>query len=254
MNWFVFTVATCLLWLPNSSFAFSKKAPLTKEQKRYGAQVNSMIENQILKRGVKDSRVLKAMSTTPRHEFVPQDLAHQAYSDGPLPIGFKQTISQPYIVAAMTEAAQLKAKSKVLEIGTGSGYQAAVLSGLVKDVYTIEILQGLATQAKEKLVELGYRNIHTRIGDGYKGWTEEAPFDAIIVTAAPNHIPPALKEQLKVGGRLIIPVGESFQKLLRITKIKTKKGIEYKQESLLPVRFVPMTGEADQQISQEDNL
>jgi protein-L-isoaspartate(D-aspartate) O-methyltransferase len=200
-----------------------------------------MVSAQIEAEGVRDARVLAAMRKIPRHLFVPRELASNAYGDHPLPIGHGQTISQPFIVAFMTEAAQLTPQSKVLEIGTGSGYQAAVLGELAGQVYTIEIVEPLAKQSAKLLKELGYKNIFVRHGDGYKGWPDQAPFDAIIVTAAPEEIPPALIEQLKVGGRMLIPVGslEQGQGLFRITK--TEQGI--KKEQFYPVRFVPMVKE-----------
>ena len=200
-----------------------------------------MVATQIVARGISDSLVIRAMRTVPRHEFVPERLRMLAYSDGPLPIGEDQTISQPYIVAFMTEALKLTPHDKVLEIGTGSGYQAAVLAEIVDSVFTIEIIESLGKSAESRLQALGYDNISVRIGDGYQGWRENAPFDAIIVTAAPDHIPQPLIDQLKVGGRLVIPVGSAFQELVRITK--TREGTI--QEDLLPVRFVPMTGEAE---------
>jgi protein-L-isoaspartate(D-aspartate) O-methyltransferase len=200
-----------------------------------------MVEKQIRARGVKDPAVLDAMMQVERHHFVPQGLETAAYNDNPLSIGDGQTISQPYIVALMTELAGVHKKSKVLEIGTGSGYQAAVLSVLADQVFTIEIIENLGNQAKQKLNALGYDNVHVRIGDGYKGWPDEAPFDAIVVTAAPDHIPQPLVDQLKIGGKLIIPVGDYYQDLAVITK--TQKGIQ--QEKIIPVRFVPMTGEAE---------
>ena len=195
-----------------------------------------MIEEQIISRNITDKNVLKAMLSVDRKEFVPKELQSSAWNDSPLPIGYGQTISQPYIVALMTEAAELDATSKVLEIGTGSGYQTAILAEICKEVYTIEIVKELGDLAKKHLAELGYNNIHVKVGDGYKGWSEQGPFDAIIVTAAPDKLPTALVEQLKENGRLIIPVGELSQELLRVTR--TKDGL--KQESLLPVRFVPM--------------
>ncbi|MCD6336019.1 MAG: protein-L-isoaspartate(D-aspartate) O-methyltransferase, partial [Candidatus Latescibacteria bacterium] len=164
----------------------------------------------------------------------------QAYADHPLPIGLNQTISQPYIVAYMTEALALRGGEKVLEIGTGSGYQAAVLAEIADSVFSIEILKPLADRASEQLSALGYKNVHVRCGDGYQGWPEHAPFDAIIVTAAPDHIPQPLKDQLKIGGRLIIPVGARYQELLLITRTEQR----FEEKRLLPVRFVPMTGEA----------
>ena len=195
-----------------------------------------MVENQLKARGVKDKRVLETMGKVPRHLFVPEIRRANAYKDSPLLIGYGQTISQPYIVAYMTEAALLRPGDKVLEIGTGSGYQAAVLAKIVDKVYTIEIVKPLAEESAKKLKELGYNNIFPRYGDGYKGWPEEAPFDAIVVTAAPPQIPQELVNQLKVGGRMVIPVGAFYQELIRITK--TKAGIE--KEILIPVRFVPM--------------
>jgi protein-L-isoaspartate(D-aspartate) O-methyltransferase len=199
-----------------------------------------MVKHHIRSRGVVDPRVLETMVEVPRHLFVPETIRHRAYDDRSLPIGKEQTISQPYIVAFMTEKLKLKPDHKVLEIGTGSGYQAAVLAELAREVYTIEIISSLGKRSRALLESLGYENIHFRIGDGYQGWREAAPFDAVIVTAAPDHLPPALVEQLKPGGRLIIPVGGFYQELILVTK--TDKGVEKK--SVLPVVFVPMTGEA----------
>ena len=189
-----------------------------------------------------DTKVLQAINTVPRHKFVDPDTIEQAYQNNPLPIGYGQTISQPYIVAIMTDLLKLSASDTVLEIGTGSGYQAAVLSELVRQVYSIEIISPLGEQARLRFKELGYTNISTKIGDGYYGWQEHAPFDAIIVTAAASHIPHALIEQLKTGGRMIIPVGGNFmvQQLLLITK-NTDGQLQTQQ--ILPVRFVPLTGE-----------
>jgi protein-L-isoaspartate(D-aspartate) O-methyltransferase len=202
----------------------------------YMEQRRQMVREQIEKRGISDQEVLEAMGKVPRHLFVPQVHREASYEDHPLPIGYDQTISQPYIVAYMTQAALLRPEDKVLEIGTGSGYQAAVLAEIVEKVYSIEILPPLAEEAEARLKDLGYENIFIRCGDGYQGWPEEAPFDAIIVTAAPEHIPEALVAQLKIGGRMIVPVGSVYQELIRITK--TSDGV--RQESLLPVRFVPM--------------
>ena len=199
-----------------------------------------MVETQIVTRGVRQPAVLQAMKTVPRHLFVPEPFRAQSYEDYPLPIGAQQTISQPYIVARMTELLDLTGDERVLEIGTGSGYQAAVLSRVAGEVYTIEILEPLGRQAQRILGELGYKNVHTRIGDGYQGWPEAAPFDAIVVTAAPERIPQPLLDQLKVGGRMVIPVGAFFQDLLVLTK--TPNGVDKK--NIIPVRFVPMTGEA----------
>jgi protein-L-isoaspartate(D-aspartate) O-methyltransferase len=195
-----------------------------------------MVEEQIAARGVTDPRVLAAMMKVERHLFVPAALQPVAYADEPLPVGHGQTISQPYIVAYMTEALRLGPGDRVLELGTGSGYQAAILAELVKEVYTIDLVKPLADTARERLASLGYKNIEVMCGDGYKGWPEKAPFDAIIVTAAPPEIPRELTGQLKTGGRMIVPVGSFFQELRLITR--TEKGFDGRP--LLPVRFVPM--------------
>lgn len=199
-----------------------------------------MVSEQISARGIKSQRVLEAMRRVPRHEFIPSLFQDSAYDDTPVSIGHGQTISQPYIVAFMTESLDLKPTDKVLEIGTGCGYQSAVLSELSKDVYTIEIVDALGKTAAERLKKLGYKNVHTRVGDGYRGWPEQAPFDAIMVTAAPDHIPKALVAQLAEDGRLIIPVGHDVQNLMLLTKEDGK----IVQKMLFPVKFVPMTGEA----------
>lgn len=205
---------------------------------------NKLVDESIVARGIKDPRVIAALRRVPRHEFVPADLRARAYEDTPLAIGWDQTISQPYIVAAMTEAAHVSPGAKVLEIGTGSGYQAAVLAEMGADVYSIEIVEPLAKHTHALLDRLGYTQLHLRIGDGYRGWPEAAPFDAIIVTAAPDKIPQPLIDQLRVGGRLVIPVGgtDKDQDLRMITR--NAEGVT--SESLYPVRFVPMTGEAQQ--------
>ena len=201
-----------------------------------------MVEDQIQKRGVRDPSVLSAMARVEREKFVPEQFRDMAYSDGPLPIGYKQTISQPYIVAYMTEQLQLDSNHKVLEIGTGSGYQAAILGELSDEVYTIEIIPELGKSSIDILEKLNYNNIFVRIADGYKGWPEEAPFDRIIVTAAPGKIPEKLVEQLANGGQMIIPVGESvFSQYLWIIKKDNKGNIG--KEKILPVRFVPMVKE-----------
>ncbi len=202
-----------------------------------------MVTEQIEARGVADPRVLSAMRRVPRDRFVPGWDSRQAHDDGPFPIGWGQTISQPYIVAVMTELAQLPPGAKVLEIGTGSGYQAAVLAEIAADVFSIEIVEPLGKRAEETLAALGYRNVRVRIGDGYRGWPEEAPFDAIVGTAAPPQIPRPLKEQLKVGGRLVLPVGDWAQELVVVER--TVEG--FTERSVIPVRFVPMTGEAQRQ-------
>jgi protein-L-isoaspartate(D-aspartate) O-methyltransferase len=197
-----------------------------------------MVDSQIVSRGVSNKAVIAAMQDVPRHIFASDHELTTAYQDSPLPIGFGQTISQPYIVAFMTEAAGLSSRDKVLEIGTGSAYQAAILSKIVDHVYSVEIIEELGEKAEKTLKDNGFNNISIKIGNGYLGWQEQAPFDAIIVTAAPEKVPQALLDQLKIGGRLIIPVGTVFQQLIRITK--TSDG--FKQEDLFPVRFVPMTG------------
>jgi protein-L-isoaspartate(D-aspartate) O-methyltransferase len=207
-----------------------------------------MVEKQIAARDINDPRLLQAMRTIPRHELVPPEVRRYAYADSALSIGEEQTISQPYIVAYMTEQLRLEGDERVLEIGTGSGYQAAVLAELCEEVYTIEIIPMLAKRAKTDLDRLGYKNIQFRQGDGYRGWPEEAPFDAIILTAAPGRVPEPLVEQLKVGGRMILPVGRHYQQLMLITK--DKEGV--KKSGLIPVRFVPMTGEVQQTKKKEN--
>jgi protein-L-isoaspartate(D-aspartate) O-methyltransferase len=196
-----------------------------------------MVDEQLRARDISNARVLDAMLTVPRHLFVPETQRANAYDDSPLPIGHGQTISQPYIVAFMTEALDIAPSHRVLEIGTGSGYQAAVLGTLAKDVFTIEIVPPLAERARDTLSALGYRNIHVRIGNGYLGWPEHSPYDRIMVTAAPDEVPPALLQQLKVGGLMAIPVGTVTQEL-RILR-RTVTGTETLRT--LPVRFVPMT-------------
>ena len=207
------------------------------------AKRRDMVRRQIAARGVTDARVLTAMRNVPRHWFVPAELRRLAYDDRPLPIGHKQTISQPYIVALMTEALQLTPKSRVLEIGTGSGYQAAVLSEITPHVFTIEIVEPLARRAIAAFTRHGYKTIRTRIGDGYKGWAEHAPFDAIIVTCAPDHIPPDLLAQLAPQGRMCIPVGGQFG-VQRLVVVSKNKDGSLDRKNLIPVRFVPMTGAA----------
>jgi protein-L-isoaspartate(D-aspartate) O-methyltransferase len=207
------------------------------------AERERMVERQIVARGVKDTAVLRAMRQVPRHLFVPVSYAPQAYRDGPVPIGHGQTISQPYVVAFMAEALRLRGDDRVLEVGTGSGYQTAVLAELARDVFSIEIVKPLAEQAAAKLKEQGYTHVQVRADDGYQGWPEHAPYDAILVSAAPDHIPQPLVDQLAVGGRLILPVGKKFfQSLLLIQR--TPSG--YERTTLLPVAFVPMTGEAEE--------
>ena len=199
-----------------------------------------MVRTQIERRGVRNDAVLRAMRRVPRHRFVPEALHGEAYQDCPLPIGYEQTISQPYIVALMTELLQVKRGETVLEIGAGSGYQAAILAELGCGVFTFEIVEALAERADATLRALGYTNVHVLHGDGYDGLLQHAPFDGIIVTAAPDHIPQTLVEQLKEGRRLVLPVGELSQDLYVVEK--TSSGVE--KRSIIPVRFVPMTGRA----------
>ena len=207
---------------------------------RWAAERAEMVRSQIATRDIRDPRVLEAMREVPRHRFVPLDYRDRAYLDRPLPIGLRQTISQPYIVAVMTELLRPESTDRVLEIGTGSGYQAAVISRLVAKVYTIEIVPELAERAAKTLAELGYSNVEVTSGDGYRGIPSEAPFDGILVTAAPDEIPQPLIDQLAVGGRMVIPVGNFYQQLIVVEK--TDAGI--RKRSVFPVRFVPMTGEA----------
>ena len=219
----------------------NKRDTTSTAKNDFAREREHMVNKQIQARGVTDERVLEAMRKVKRHYFVPENLRHRAYQDEPLPIGHGQTISQPYIVAYMTEQIDIDENENVLEIGTGSGYQAAILGELAKEVYTIEIVPELGERAGEVLDKLNYDNVHVKIGDGYKGWPEAAPFDAIIVTAAPDHIPQPLVDQLNVGGHMMIPVGEFSQDLILLER--TEKGIEQKRK--IPVRFVPMTGEAE---------
>ncbi len=246
---FTITSICCLLLLvpgcagerPADSFDEQRrKANLTEDE--YRRQRQRMVEEQIGARGIRNQAVLEAMKKVPRHRFVPENYRHLAYADHPLPIGRDQTISQPFIVGYMTEAAEVSSNEKVLEIGTGSGYQAAVLAELAKEVYTIEIIPELAERARQTLGELGYRNVEVKAGNGYLGWPEHAPFDAIVVTAAPDEVPKALVEQLAVNGKMVIPVGNVWQEMVVITK--TKDGLVEKRT--MPVRFVPMTGKPKQ--------
>lgn len=216
--------------------AVPDSAPGNGGQDAYSAERTRMVREQLRGRGIRDRRMLEAMTRVPRHRFVPPPLQPMAYRDHPLPIGFDQTISQPYLVAYMTEAARVAPSDRVLEIGTGSGYQAAVLAELAREVYSIEIIPGLAEGARTVLRDLGYANVHVRTGDGYLGWPEHAPFDAILVTAAPDHVPPALVEQLALNGRMLIPVGTGEQELRLLTR--TADGLL--EQTMLQVRFVPL--------------
>jgi protein-L-isoaspartate(D-aspartate) O-methyltransferase len=223
-------VSITMILLNDCNSQESLSGPFAKERKE-------MVEEQIKDRGVKDTKVLDAFLKVERHRFVPDEYLKEAYGDHPLPIGEGQTISQPYIVALMTEVLDLQKGDKALEIGTGSGYQAAILAELCDSVFSIEIYGTLASKAEKLLGELGYTNIWIKTGDGYLGWKEHAPFDAIIVTCAPTHVPEPLREQLAEGGRMVIPVGESYaQELILLKKVKG----EMKEEDIIPVRFVPM--------------
>jgi protein-L-isoaspartate(D-aspartate) O-methyltransferase len=214
---------------------------LAADAPRWEALRQRMVEEQIAARGVRDEAVLRAMREVPRHEFVPPDYRAEAYRDSPLPIGDGQTISQPYIVALMSELLEVQAGDRVLEIGTGSGYQAAVLAAMGVEVYSIEIKPRLCRQAAEVLEGLGYEAVHVRCGDGYGGWPDAAPFRGIIVTAAPDRIPEPLVEQLGPGARMVIPVGSFYQEL----KVLTRAEDGVAERSVIPVRFVPMTGEIE---------
>jgi protein-L-isoaspartate(D-aspartate) O-methyltransferase len=230
------------LWLLLALFAVAGCHRRPTSSSEFAARRQKMVEEQLKTRGVHDERVLSAMAKVPREEFIPENERSQSYADIALPIGHDQTISQPFIVAFMTEQLRPKPTDRVLEVGTGSGYQAAVLAELVADVYTVEIIEPLAKEASARLSQLGYNNAHVKVGDGYQGWPEVAPFDAIIVTCAPDKVPPPLTQQLKDGGRMIIPVGSTMmdQQLYLLEK----KSGELVQTAILPVRFVEMSGEA----------
>ncbi|HEX9759402.1 MAG TPA: protein-L-isoaspartate(D-aspartate) O-methyltransferase [Candidatus Acidoferrales bacterium] len=238
------------VYLCSSAVAVSSCAPAhtaQESEERYTRQREEMVRTQIAaSRGlgadaVRDRRVLDAMRRVPRHRFIPAELRDYAYADTPLPIGLDQTISQPYMVAKMTELAAPRPEHRALEIGTGSGYQAAVLSLVVKQVYTIELLEPLGAQARERLRALGYKNVEVRVGDGYAGWPEHAPFDIVLVTAAPPELPMALIEQLKPGGRMVIPTGRLPDgQWLRVITKGDKGPRDYRVRDVMPVRFVPM--------------
>ena len=223
---------------PADSYA-AQRAAMVREIEADAAATSLYLDKEEL-----DPKVLKAMGKVPRHALVPEDVRDQAYANKPLPIGHGQTISQPYVVALMTDLLKLEPGDRVLEIGTGSGYQAAVLAELVRQVYTIEIIEPLGERARAALHELGYRNIDVRLGDGYYGWPEHAPFDAIVVTAAASHVPPPLLKQLKRGGRMVIPVGSRFSVQQLVLVNKAPDG-EISIRQVLPVRFVPLTGDHD---------
>ncbi|MGM0423573.1 MAG: protein-L-isoaspartate(D-aspartate) O-methyltransferase [Thermodesulfobacteriota bacterium] len=232
-----------LLLLLGSSCALQAQEPDWQEQRR------NMVQEQLEGRDIEDQKVLRAMQEVPRHEFVPRLYQDLSYQDRALPIAEGQTISQPYIVALMTQLTEIQAEDKVLEIGTGSGYQAAVLAELAQEVYSVEIIPELAKQAQEALQELGYENVHVKQGDGFQGWPGKAPFEAILVTCAPPEIPEPLLEQLAPGGRLVIPVGERWQKLKVLRKSQDGS---LQEESVTSVRFVPMTGKGVQQMQEDD--
>lgn len=212
---------------------------LLRQEDPYKNNREKMVKQQIENRDIKDETVLKAMRSVKRHLFVPQGNISEAYDDRPVPIGYGQTISQPYIVAYMTEVLQPKPEFKVLEIGTGSGYQAAILAEIVKEMYTVEIIPELGNAANERLKKLGYKNVFVKIADGYDGWKEHAPYDAIVVTAAAEYIPPPLVEQLKENGKIVIPVGSPF--MTQMLMLIEKRGSKIKTKSLIPVAFVPFT-------------
>jgi protein-L-isoaspartate(D-aspartate) O-methyltransferase len=243
-------VLTCLSSLtafgcasePRSQSSAAAAQNSTAVRDTFAVQRDAMVDEQIRARGIEAPAVLNAMRKVPRHQFVPPAVRHMAYNDHPLPIGSGQTISQPYIVAYMTEAAEISPREKVLEIGTGSGYQAAILGEVAREVYTIEIIPELAERARNTLAELGYANVHAKAGNGYLGWPEHAPFDAILVTAAPDQVPQALVDQLALGGRMVVPVGDIVQDMMIIER--TRNGVI--ERRTIPVRFVPMTGKPRQ--------
>lgn len=235
-NLLLFFIVSCLMVLN-----CCRKKGVRVNYKDLEKRRKTMVVDQIEERGIRDKRVLEVMEKVPRHEFVPEEYRAFAYDDSPLPIGEGQTISQPYIVALMTECLNLEGEEKVLEVGTGSGYQAAILCELAKEVYTIEILETLAERAEELLQKLGYKNVKVKCSDGYLGWEEYAPFDGIMVTCAPDHIPLPLIDQLAEGGRMVIPVGEiAFPQVLKLVE---KREGEVTVRNVVPVRFVPMTGD-----------
>jgi len=231
-------IAKCLVVAFLATSGCQKQSTSTAE---FVAERQKMVEQQLRPRGIHDERVLMAMMKVPREEFVPENLRDQAYQDSALPIGHDQTISQPFIVAFMTEQLRPRPSDRVLEIGTGSGYETAVLAELVKEVYTIEIVELLAKDASARLARLDYTNAHVKMGDGFQGWPEVAPFDSIIVTCAPDKVPQPLTQQLKDGGRMIVPVGSGLDQQLYLLE---KKNGQLAQTAILPVRFVPMVGEA----------
>ena len=240
-NRIVFLFVCCGLWFLIGTLEEGCSGMNVPEDDTRQLDRDRMVNAQIVGGGITDTNVIAAMRRVPRHRFIPDYESDDAYGDFPLPIGHNQTISQPFIVAYMTETLKLSPGEKVLEIGTGSGYQAAILAEMGAKVFSIEIVKPLAQYAKDNLMKSGYHQVSVRAGDGYQGWPEESPFDAIIITAAPDHVPAPLLEQLAIGGRLILPVGDYSQNLVMIRR--TEEG--YQRTELLPVRFVPMTGEAE---------
>lgn len=236
---FLWTVCWISLWITLGASRAQSQQP---KQESFEILREQLIKNVLIPNGIKDPRVLKSVGSTPRHEFVPKKYAHQAYQDIAIPIGESQTISSPFIVSLMTQSLNPKPTDKVLEIGTGSGYQAAILSPLVKDVYTIEIVEELGQHTKQFLADMNYTNVHCLIGDGFKGWKEHAPFDKIIVTCSPEKVPEPLVEQLVEGGLMIVPVGERYQQMLFLMR---KVDGKLEREALQPTLFVPMTGAAE---------
>ncbi len=228
---------------PQTAAAADVQLPPSDEEAHFVEARRFMVQQHFRGRDITDARVLEVMGRVPRQRFVPKELQQAAYADRPLPIGHQQTISQPYIVALMTQLVRPKPESRALDIGTGSGYQAAVLAGLCKEVYSIEILEPLADEAGKRLRALGYKNVTVRCGDGYRGWPQHAPFDVIIVAAAPDHVPQPLVDQLAPGGRLVIPVGNFFQQLILVEK---REDGSVDRKTVAGVAFVPMTGEAEQ--------
>lgn len=214
--------------------------PMVASAVNYRNERERLVKNHIIGAGIKDTETIRSMRTVPREKFVPPELRKHAYANQPLPIGYGQTISQPYIVALMTELLSVDEDDRVLEIGTGSGYQAAILAVIAQEVFTIEIIEPLGIAASKRLTELGYENIHTRIGDGYYGWEDQAPFDAIIVTAAADHIPPPLLKQLSPGGRMCIPVGQPYYPQILKLITRDREG-NFTVHDIIPVRFVPFT-------------
>lgn len=244
---FLFVLSAVLLLAGGSSEdeANAPSEPASEQSTSWAAERQELVHSAVVEQGIEDRETVEAMRNVPRHEFVPKEHRDRAYRNTPLPIGHGQTISQPYVVAYMTAALDLEPSDTVLEVGTGSGYQAAVLAEIVDHVYTIEIIDSLAESARERLRRLGYENVTVRAADGYFGWPEHSPFDAIIVTAAPGHVPTPLVEQLEPGGRMVIPVGPVFSVQTLILLRKEQDG-SVRTEQLLPVRFVPMTGRAQE--------